>query len=113
MTNDMAVDLGAPIGVFDSGVCGLSVMLTIRRHLPGEALLYVADSGFGPYGERSAGYIAARSGAIADFLVNEGAKAIVVACNTASAAVASALRRSNCQRPRWRSRRRAEPASTS
>jgi glutamate racemase len=82
----------APVGVFDSGVGGLSVLAEIRRHLPAEALVYVADSGFGPYGNRTPGYIAARSAAIAEFLVREGAKAIVVACNTATAAIAPVLR---------------------
>ena len=85
-------DVSAPIGVFDSGVGGLSVLREIRALLPHEALLYVADSGFAPYGERSPGYVEQRSAAIADFLVAEGAKALVVACNTATAAIAPALR---------------------
>ena len=83
----------APIGVFDSGVGGLSVLADIRRVLPEEALLYVADSGFAPYGERSVAYIEQRCAAIADFLVGAGAKALVVACNTATATIAPALRR--------------------
>lgn len=82
----------APIGAFDSGVGGLSVLADIRRLLPGESLLYVADSGFAPYGGRSVAYIEQRSAAIADFLVGAGAKVLVVACNTATAAIAPALR---------------------
>ncbi len=82
----------APIGVFDSGVGGLSVLDEIRRLLPNESLLYVADSGFAPYGERGTPYIEQRCAAIADFLVGAGAKTIVIACNTATAALAPALR---------------------
>ncbi len=81
-----------PIGVFDSGVGGLAVLAEIRRVLPLESLLYVADSGFAPYGERSIAYIDQRSAAIAEFLIGAGAKAIVVACNTATAAIAPRLR---------------------
>jgi glutamate racemase len=82
----------APVGVFDSGVGGLAVLHEIRKQLPNEALLYVADSGFAPYGERSPSYVEQRSAVIADFLVAEGAKAIVIACNTATAVTAPALR---------------------
>ena len=82
----------APIGVFDSGVGGLSVLREVRRLLPHEDLLYVADSAYAPYGERSDGFIAARSFAITEFLCAAGAKAIVVACNTATAAAIAALR---------------------
>ena len=83
----------APIGVFDSGVGGLSVLNEIRRELPNEMLLYVADSGFAPYGDRERAYIEQRCASIADFLVGAGAKAIVVACNTATATIVPALRR--------------------
>ncbi|WP_437884089.1 glutamate racemase [Pseudomonas sp. LRF_L74] len=82
----------APVGVFDSGVGGLSVLAEIRARLPDESLLYVADSGHVPYGEKSAEYIRARSLAISDFLVGQGAKALVLACNTATAAAAAELR---------------------
>lgn len=81
-----------PIGVFDSGVGGLSVLREIRRHLPAESLIYCADSGYAPYGERPAADIRARSLELAEFLRGQGAKAIVVACNTATAAAATALR---------------------
>ncbi len=82
----------APIGVFDSGVGGLSVLRQIRAHLPFEQLYYVADSGHAPYGPRPAHAIEARSLLIAQFLVQQGVKALVVACNTATAAAIQALR---------------------
>ena len=82
----------APIGVFDSGIGGLSVLSHIQARLPHESLLYFADSGFAPYGERTEDFIVRRSLAIADFLLQRGAKALVVACNTATAAAIRALR---------------------
>lgn len=81
-----------PIGVFDSGVGGLSVLRHIRSILPGEDLLYAADSAHAPYGVKSAAFIEARALAIADFLVARDAKALVVACNTATAVAISTLR---------------------
>jgi glutamate racemase len=81
-----------PIGVFDSGVGGLSVLAEIRRELPHEDLLYVADSGHAPYGDQSMAAIELRSIAITEFLLARGAKAIVVACNTATGAAARVLR---------------------
>lgn len=80
------------IGVFDSGVGGLSVLIEIRRLLPGEDLLYWADSGFCPYGERSSEFIQRRSQEITKYLLSKGAKIIVVACNTASVAALDTLR---------------------
>ena len=82
----------ATIGVFDSGVGGLSVLREIRHLMPSADLLYVADSGHAPYGERSAAFIAARVDTIATFFHQAGVTAIVVACNTASAVAALALR---------------------
>ena len=82
----------APIGVFDSGVGGLSVLREIRRELAAEDLVYVADSGYAPYGDRPAGYVQARAVAIVEFLIAQGAKAIVVACNTATGIAVDALR---------------------
>ncbi len=81
-----------PIGVFDSGVGGLSVLRRIRTDLPAEHLHYVADCGHAPYGNKSAEFIAARSLALAQFLVDAGAKALIVACNTATAAAITRLR---------------------
>lgn len=88
----MRHDRMAPVGVFDSGIGGWSVLREIRRELPGEALLYVADSGHAPYGGHSNQYIAARAHAVAGFLVDAGAKALVVACNTATSAAVTSLR---------------------
>ena len=81
-----------PIGVFDSGVGGLSVFRRIRTDLPHEALLYVADSGHAPYGNKPAEFIARRAFAITEFLLEQSAKAVVVACNTATAAAIAHLR---------------------
>lgn len=81
-----------PIGVFDSGVGGLSVLREIRALLPNENLLYCADSGHAPYGEKPQHLIAARSLELCGFLVEQGAKALVIACNTATAAAAQAIR---------------------
>lgn len=80
------------VGVFDSGVGGLSVLRHVREALPQHRLLYVADSGHVPYGDKSPEYIRTRSLALTRFLLEHGAKAIVVACNTATAAAASLLR---------------------
>jgi glutamate racemase len=82
----------SPIGVFDSGVGGLSVLREIRRELPHERLCYVADSGHAPYGERPPEFIQNRSIAITRALIDRGAKAIVVACNTATGAAVQVLR---------------------
>ncbi|WP_404440229.1 glutamate racemase [Stutzerimonas chloritidismutans] len=82
----------APIGVFDSGVGGLSVLREIRARLPQESLLYLADSGHVPYGEKSPEFIRERCRSIAAFLLGQGAKALVLACNTATAAGVSELR---------------------
>jgi glutamate racemase len=82
----------SPIGVFDSGVGGLSVLREIRRELTGERLAYVADSRFAPYGDRDAGFIEARSDAIVRFLLTKGIKAVVVACNTATGLAVERLR---------------------
>lgn len=82
----------APIGVFDSGVGGLSVLRDIRAALPTEHLIYIADSGHVPYGSKSPEYIQQRSLVLTRFLLDRGAKAIVVACNTATAAAVPLLR---------------------
>src|SRR5581483_621843 len=85
-------DRDAPIGVFDSGVGGLSVLREIRRELPAEHLLYVADSGYAPYGERPPAFIQQRAEALLAFLERHGAKAVVVACNTATGVAVDELR---------------------
>jgi glutamate racemase len=88
----MAAD--SAVGVFDSGIGGLSVLRHIRTQLPHEHLLYFADAGFAPYGDKPENVLVARALAIAEFLVGRGAKALVVACNTATAAAIAALRAS-------------------
>ena len=81
-----------PIGVYDSGLGGLSVARAIRDALPGERLLYVADSAHVPYGEKTTDYVRRRAETISDYFVERDAKAIVVACNTATAAAIADLR---------------------
>ncbi len=73
----------APVGVFDSGVGGLSVLAEIRQLLPAETLHYIADCGHIPYGEKTPAFIRERCQLIAARLHAQGAKALVVACNTA------------------------------
>ncbi|MCB1802159.1 MAG: glutamate racemase [Gammaproteobacteria bacterium] len=80
------------IGFFDSGVGGLSVLRHALDCVGGIPLLYVADSAYAPYGGREQAQVIARSRAIARFLVEQGAQAIVVACNTATAIAIEALR---------------------
>jgi glutamate racemase len=80
------------IGVFDSGVGGLSVLTRIRSRLPAADLLYVADRARAPYGRRSLDEVRGFSEEITDRLLAEGAGMVVVACNTASAASLHALR---------------------
>lgn len=82
------------IGVFDSGLGGISVLKEIYRRMPGTSLTYVADSGFAPYGSRGEDFIRHRSRPLAKFLVEHGAEMIVVACNTATAAAVPMLRES-------------------
>ena len=87
-----SLDSNAPIGVFDSGIGGLSVLRHVHALLPSEELLYFADSGFAPYGEKPEAIIVERVLSIAAFLQTFHVKAMVVACNTATAAAISALR---------------------
>lgn len=82
----------APIGIFDSGIGGLSVLRHIREVLPHESLCYFADSGFAPYGDKSEQEIMQRTLIAAQHLLAQGVKAIVVACNTATAAAIALLR---------------------
>ncbi len=89
---DLAPAADAPIGIFDSGIGGLSVLRHVHALLPDEELLYFADSGFAPYGEKPETVIVERALAIAAFLRRFRVKAIVVACNTATAAAIAALR---------------------
>lgn len=89
----------AGIGVFDSGVGGLSVLQALRRAQPPTCLHYVADSAFAPYGERHDEEIRDRSRRIVEHLLAQGARLIVVACNTATAAAIDTLRREHPDTP--------------
>lgn len=81
-----------PIGIFDSGIGGLTVTARIRQALPAERLLYFGDQAHVPYGDRDDAQILDFSEAIAHWLLERGAKALVIACNTASAAALKPLR---------------------
>src|SRR5258708_9847511 len=91
MDEDRRLD---PIGVFDSGVGGLSVLKVLREEMPEEPVIYVGDQTHVPYGPRSLQQVRDFSEGITNFLIGQGAKIIVVACNAASAAALLALRRS-------------------
>jgi len=82
----------SPIGVFDSGIGGISVLHAIREQMPAEPVIYFGDQVHVPYGSRSMEQIQNFSEAITRFLLGQGAKIIVVACNTASAAALKYLR---------------------
>ena len=82
-----------PIGMFDSGVGGLSVLRAVRQELPGEDVLYLGDQAHIPYGPKSKAQIQAFTDGITQFLLAQGAKLILVACNTASAAALNYLRK--------------------
>ncbi|NVJ65200.1 MAG: glutamate racemase [Gammaproteobacteria bacterium] len=81
-----------PIGIFDSGVGGLSILKAIQEHLPNENLLYFADSRYAPYGTLDEAILKQRCLFIADFFAKQDAKAMVIACNTATALMAEWLR---------------------
>jgi len=81
-----------PIGIFDSGVGGISLLQCIREELPCEDIIYIADSRYAPYGDKEKEYIEKRSIALSEFLLEQNVKAIVVACNTATAAAISKMR---------------------
>lgn len=87
MTQNMMNTNNAPIGIFDSGVGGLTVARAIIDQLPGESILYIGDTARGPYGPKSLAQVRSYALEIMDELVNAGVKAIVIACNTASAAM--------------------------
>lgn len=89
-TQELSTD--APVGIFDSGLGGLSVLRHIRAQLPHEHLIYVADTGFAPYGDKTQAAVVERSLSVIRFLVEKGAKAIVVACNTATVSAIHVLR---------------------
>ena len=80
------------IGIFDSGIGGLSVAQAIRQLMPAEHLIYVADTAYAPYGDKTDEVIYQRMNLITHHLVQAGVKAVVVACNTATTAAISRLR---------------------
>ena len=86
-SNNPTPTSSAPIGIFDSGVGGLTVARAVIDQLPGESILYVGDTARGPYGPKSLAEVRSYALEIMDQLVAAGVKAIVIACNTASAAV--------------------------
>jgi glutamate racemase len=88
-----AADRDRPIGVFDSGVGGLSILRALRAELPGEDFVYFSDAGHAPYGEKGEAFVSDRSLAIAvDLLEQHRIKGLVIACNTATAAAVHLLR---------------------
>ena len=80
-----------PIGIFDSGIGGLTVLASLQRRLPGERYIYLGDTARLPYGTKSAETVVRYALRAADFLAGHGIKMLVVACNTASAAALPAL----------------------
>ena len=82
----------APIGVFDSGVGGLSILSASLNNLPSESYLYIADSAYAPYGDKSDAVIRERVFEVVSYLIKKGVKAIVIACNTATAAAVKECR---------------------
>lgn len=90
LSNDAAIaadrtSAKGPIGVFDSGLGGLTVVAALRKQLPGESILYLGDTARVPYGTRSGAVVRRYAQSAAEFLLAKGAKMLVVACNTASA----------------------------
>lgn len=84
--------MNSPVGVFDSGIGGVSVLTAIRSELPTVDLIYVGDNANLPYGEKSMAQIRAFTKGVIEFLIAKGCKVIVIACNTASAAALKFLR---------------------
>lgn len=80
------------VGIFDSGIGGLSVLRSLRQLLPGCALSYLADNRYLPYGDRSADWLTARALQLTEYLLAQGAGLILVACNTATTHTIAALR---------------------
>lgn len=92
-------DSTRPIGLYDSGVGGLSVLQAVRSHSPHESLIYVADTAHVPYGEKSRHAVVARALTITEYFVSRGAKAIAIPCNTATAAAVATLRERHPELP--------------
>ena len=88
----MNLDCGGYVGVFDSGVGGISVLKALVEALPNESFVYYGDSANAPYGEKSRDWVLRRSRDIVDELLEAGCKAVVIACNTATSVAAATLR---------------------
>lgn len=99
MANQTPPSPESPLGIFDSGVGGLSVLKAVRAQMPAEAIVYLGDQAHVPYGPRPLQQVCAFSEEITRFLLARGAKLVVVACNSASAAALPHLRRSFPQLP--------------
>lgn len=84
--------MNSPIGIFDSGLGGLSVLNEVRKTIPNESIIYFGDSAWCPYGVRKADEIQQRVFQVTDFLIEQGCKLIIVACNSATIAAVEALR---------------------
>ncbi|HPQ81504.1 MAG TPA: glutamate racemase, partial [bacterium] len=88
----MASPREKPVGIFDSGIGGLTVLASVRRRLPAESIVYLGDTARVPYGNKSAETVVRYALECAEFLAERDAKALVVACNTASAYALPELR---------------------
>ena len=88
----MTANPTAPIGIFDSGIGGLTVAHALRQRMPNESLLYFGDTAHLPYGDKSEAAIQAYSVKIADVLLKRNCKVIVIACNSASSAAYELLK---------------------
>jgi len=93
MMSKKSVAAQRPIGVFDSGIGGLTVANAIQRHLPGESLIYFGDTAHLPYGDKSPEAIRSYGIRISDFLMEKNVKMIVIACNTASSIAYEAVKK--------------------
>ena len=87
------------IGVYDSGVGGLSVLRSLTELMPSQSYMYLADSGHGPYGERDSGHVMERAERVTDWMIGRGVNALVVACNTATAVAIEPLRLAHPELP--------------
>src|ERR1041384_6754047 len=92
MMNEYVVRARAPVGVFDSGVGGLTVLRALRQQLPQESFVYLGDTARLPYGTKSRDSVLRYSVQAAEFLMGRGIKYLVVACNTASSVAVEELR---------------------
>ncbi len=88
----MAPTTAPHIGIFDSGIGGLSVLRAVQRRLPGAALTYIADSRYTPWGDRPIAWVRARCLQLAGWLIDDGASLVLVACNTGTTQAIAALR---------------------